>query len=190
MNLRFRLLKYFANLNFAIFLLLLIAVVSIIGSVVEQDQTLLFYENSYNQLILTIIPLSQIILFLGFDHIFKTWWFNLLLLIFGVSLLSCSFLQQLPAFSFSKYCYFYSNPSQFYRYPIKTKLINVASGILTSKIKKKYIFFQQKNMFYAYRGLIGRVAPIVVHLSMNLILLGSILGAFTGFNAQEVVPDI
>lgn len=188
MNLRFRIIKYLSNLNFAIILLLIIATISAVGAVIEQDQSLEFYKKNYDQLFFANLRLSQIILGLGFNHIFKTWWVNLLLFILGMSLLSCTFVQQLPTFSFSKSCYFSNNPSQFYRYPIKTKFLNVSTGLLTSTVKKKYLFFQQKNMFYGYRGLIGRLAPIVVHLSMNLIFLGSIAGSLAGFTAQEVIP--
>lgn len=45
------------------------------------------------------------------------------------------------------------------------------------------------TMLYAHKGLIGRIGPIVVHASMLLILLGAILGAMTGFFAQEMVPS-
>ena len=41
---------------------------------------------------------------------------------------------------------------------------------------------------YCYKGLIGRIGPVVVHFSMILILLGSVLGALGGFKAQEIVP--
>jgi cytochrome c biogenesis protein len=54
--------------------------------------------------------------------------------------------------------------------------------------KNKYSIFQQKNILYCYKGLIGRIAPIVVHFSMILILLGTIIGSLFGFKAQEIVP--
>ena len=47
---------------------------------------------------------------------------------------------------------------------------------------------QQKNIIYCYKGLIGRIAPIVVHFSMIIILLGAITGALEGFKAQEIIP--
>ena len=43
-------------------------------------------------------------------------------------------------------------------------------------------------MLYCYKGLIGRIAPIIVHFSMILILLGTIIGSLFGFKAQEIVP--
>jgi cytochrome c biogenesis protein len=43
-------------------------------------------------------------------------------------------------------------------------------------------------MIYCYKGLIGRIAPIVVHFSMILVLVGTIIGSLFGFKAQEIVP--
>ena len=43
-------------------------------------------------------------------------------------------------------------------------------------------------MVYCYKGLIGRIAPIIVHFSMILILFGTIIGSLFGFKAQEIVP--
>ena len=54
--------------------------------------------------------------------------------------------------------------------------------------KNQYSIFQQKNIIYCYKGLTGRIAPILVHFSMILILLGTIVGSLFGFKAQEVVP--
>ena len=39
-----------------------------------------------------------------------------------------------------------------------------------------------------YKGLIGRIAPILVHFSMILVLVGTIIGSLFGFKAQEMVP--
>jgi len=36
--------------------------------------------------------------------------------------------------------------------------------------------------------LIGRIAPIIVHFSMILVLVGTIVGSLFGFKAQEIVP--
>ena len=65
-------------------------------------------------------------------------------------------------------------------------IINLISKI--RNINQQYSIFQQKNMVYCYKGLIGRIAPIIVHFSMILILLGTIVGSFFGFKAQEIVP--
>ena len=66
---------------------------------------------------------------------------------------------------------------------------SISSNQFLFKLKKnQYSIFQQKDIIYCYKGLIGRLAPIIVHLSMILILLGSIVGAINGFKAQEIIP--
>jgi cytochrome c biogenesis protein len=35
---------------------------------------------------------------------------------------------------------------------------------------------------------VGRIAPIIVHFSMIIILIGAIFGSISGFKAQEIVP--
>ena len=86
MKLRYILVRYLANLQFAIILLLTIASFSILGSIIEQDQSLDFYTNAYSKPWLGIFT-SKVILQFGLDHIFKTWWFISLLILFGASLL-------------------------------------------------------------------------------------------------------
>ena len=44
MKIRINIIKYLANLKFAIVLLILIASLSILGTVIEQDQTVEFYK--------------------------------------------------------------------------------------------------------------------------------------------------
>ena len=182
--------RLLADLRFAIFILLLISFCSIIGTVIEQDQPIEIYKNNYplTKPIFGFLSWDQI-LFFGFDHVYKTWWFLLLIFSFGCSLTVCSFLQQLPSVKVARRCQFFRTPNPFYRLKISTILNNVYFNKILTRIKKKqYSIFQQRNMVYCYKGLIGRIAPIIVHFSMILILLGTIVGALFGFKAQEIVP--
>ena len=89
--------KAFADLRFAIIILLIIASFSIIGTIIEQDQSIETYKLNYPLTNKVLGFLSwDIILKFGLDHIYKTWWFLILILVFGISLLTCTFLQQLP----------------------------------------------------------------------------------------------
>ena len=112
-----------------------------------------------------------------------------LILLFGISLITCTFLQQLPSLKIARRCQFFRTTGQFYRLKISTVLNNFSFNKIISRIKtNKYSIFQQKNIIYCYKGLIGRIAPIIVHFSMILILLGTIIGSLFGFKAQEIVP--
>ena len=185
-----RVLRFLADLRFAIGILLVIALFSIIGTVIEQDQSIEIYKLNYPLTNRVFGFLSwDLILKFGFDHIYKTWWFISCIILFGVSLLSCTFLQQFPALKVSRRCQFFRIPKQFQRLKISAKLQTLKFHQLLFKIKKtEYSVFHQKNIIYAYKGLIGRIAPIIVHFSMILILLGTLVGSITGFKAQEIIP--
>ena len=180
--------KAFANLKLAIFLLLVIAFFSALGSIIEQDKPIDFYIKNYNSLIFGT-PTWVYFKNLSLDHIYSAWWFFLLLLIFGVCLLSCTFSQQFPALKFARRYYFYTYGNQFNKLKYKFVSETVLKGQLCYRlINEEYAIFQKQSGFYGYKGLIGRVGPVIVHLSIICILVGSILGAVKGFNAQEFVP--
>jgi cytochrome c biogenesis protein len=185
-----RFIRFLADLRFAIGILLVIALFSIIGTVIEQDQSIELYKLNYPLTNRVFGFLSwDLILKFGFDHIYKTWWFISCIILFGLSLLACTILQQFPALKVSRRCQFFRIPKQFQRLKISTKLQTLKFHKLLFKIKKtNYSIFHQKNIIYAYKGLIGRIAPIIVHFSMIIILIGTLVGSITGFKAQEIIP--
>jgi cytochrome c biogenesis protein len=179
-----------ADLRFSIFILLLISLFSIIGTVIEQDQSIEIYKINYPLInpVFGFLTWDRILQF-GFDHVYKTWWFYTLIFLFGLSLISCTFLQQLPSLKIARRCQFFRTTGQFYRLKISTIITKFSFNKILSEIKKeKYSVFQQKNIIYCYKGLIGRIAPIIVHFSMILVLLGTIIGSLFGFKAQEIIP--
>ena len=179
-----------ADLRFSIFILLLISFFSIAGTIIEQDQSIETYKSNYplTNPLFRFLTWDYILQF-GLDHVYKSWWFYTFIFLFGLSLISCTFLQQFPSLKIARRCQFFRTTGQFYRLKISTIINNFSLNKILSKIKKeKYSIFQQKNIIYCYKGLIGRIAPIIVHFSMILVLLGTIIGSLFGFKAQEIVP--
>jgi cytochrome c biogenesis protein len=185
-----RILRLLADLRFAITILLLIACFSIIGTIIEQDQSIETYKLNYPITNRVFGFLSwDIILKFGLDHIYKTWWFISFLIVFGISLLNCTILQQLPSLKISRRCQFFRTIEQFHRLKNFLVIQNQELSQVFFKIKKiNYSIFQQKNILYCYKGLIGRIAPIIVHFSMILTLIGAVYGSVCGFKAQEIIP--
>ena len=182
--------RLIADLRFSIFILLLISFCSIAGTIIEQDQSIEVYKLNYplTNPIFGFLTWDRILQF-GLDHVYKTWWFFILILLFGISLISCTILQQLPSLKIARRCQFFRTTGQFYRLKISTILNNFSFNKTLSRIKEnKYSIFQQKNIIYCYKGLTGRIAPIIVHFSMILVLVGTIIGSLFGFKAQEIVP--
>ena len=187
---RQKIFRFFADLRFSIFTLLLISGCSIIGTVIEQDQSIETYKINYplTNPIFGFLSWDRILYF-GLDHVYQTWWFLFLIFLFGLSLVLCSFLQQLPSLKIARRCQFFRTSNAFYKLKNYTILTTLSfSKILASIKTEQYSIFQQKNIIYSYKGLIGRIAPIIVHFSMILVLVGTIFGSLFGFKAQEIIP--
>jgi cytochrome c biogenesis protein len=182
--------RLFANLKFSIFILLLISLSSIIGTVIEQDQLIEVYKLNYpfTNPLFGVLSWDRILYF-GFDHVYKTWWFLFLIFLFACSLVLCSFLQQLPVLKIARRCQFFRTTNSFSKLKNSAILTDFSFSKILSTIQiQGYSIFQQKNMVYCYKGLIGRIGPIIVHFSMILILIGTIIGSLFGFKGQEIVP--
>ena len=187
---RQKIFRLFADLRFSIFTLLLISGCSIIGTVIEQDQSIEMYKMNYplTNPVFGFLSWDKILYF-GLDHVYKTWWFLFLIFLFGCSLVLCSFLQQLPSLKVARRCQFFRTNRAFYKLNNYTILKTFSFSKLLASIKlEDYSIFQQKNIVYSYKGLIGRIAPIIVHFSMILVLVGTIVSSLFGFKAQEIVP--
>lgn len=186
-----RFLGVIANLKLAIILLLAIAVVSIAGTVIEQAETLSFYQENYPQSPALYGFLTwKVILAWGLNHVYSTWWYLSLLILFGASLTACTFTRQLPALKAARKWKYYQKPQQFEKLALSAKL---EQGSIKSLIpllnKQNYQIWQQDNALYARKGIIGRIGPIVVHIGMLMVLAGGMWGIFTGFFAQEMIAS-
>jgi cytochrome c biogenesis protein len=190
-RLRTELLPILADLRFSIVLLLAIALFSISGTVIEQEQSVEFYKANYPEAPALFGFLTwKVLLAIGLDHVYKTWWFLSLMILFGTSLATCTFTRQFPALKAARTWKFYDRPRQFEKLALSTTLKTESLAPLAQALQqKRFKVFQADNALYARKGLAGRIGPIVVHASMILILLGAIWGTFTGFMAQELVPS-
>jgi cytochrome c biogenesis protein len=187
-----RQLKIFTDLKFALFILIIIAISSSIGSFIEQDEALQFYQENYpiTKPIYGFID-SNLIINLGLDHVYRTLWFLTLLIILGICLISCTITRQFPLFLNSKEYLFKEKKKSFGSLPFFVKIQNIyyiKETIVLKLQKMNFYIYQNKNLIYGYKGLIGRISPILVHFSLIVILTGASIGAFKNFKAQEVLP--
>lgn len=186
-----QMLSVIGDLRLAIVLLLAIAAFSISGTIIEQGQSLAFYQANYPEHPALFGFLSwKVLLTLGLDHVYRTWWFLSILILFGSSLTACSFTHQLPALKAARRWKFYNEPRQFQKLALSAELETGNLDSLTSLLeKRRYKVFREGDTLYARKGIIGRIGPIIVHVSMLIILAGAIWGSLTGFIAQEMVPS-
>ncbi len=183
--------KFLKDLRFAIFLLFLIAFISSLGSFIEQDQDANFYIVNYatNNAFAGFLT-GQMILFFQLDHLYQSWYFNLLLILLLLSLALCSFYNQLPLLQNSKKFFFnlklknFDNKEEF----VKNQTLLFEKEKFLPKVQKlNFYLYQNKNYLYAYKALIGRISPVFVHLSLIIFLLSSLFSAFLSFRAEEIL---
>lgn len=188
---RQELLPLLADLRLAIALLLAIAIFSISGTIIEQGETLEFYQTNYPEDPALFGFLSwKVLLTLGLDHVYRTWWFLALLILFGSSLTACTFARQIPTLKAAHKWSYYTQPRQFEKLALSAEVDSNDMGRLTRLLQeRRYKVFREGDSLYARRGIAGRIGPIIVHASMLIVLAGSILGSMTGFFAQEIVPS-
>ena len=185
-----KLIYFLGNLRLAIVLLLFIAFISSLGTIIEQEKTISFYETNYP----ISSPLagfinSDFILFFGLDHVYTASWFLILLFLFGGSLLSCTFSRQIPSLKLARLWKFLRRDNKINKAGIAFSLNNGSLTQFSYLLRERhYNVIQQGPYIYAYKGLVGKIGPILVHLSIICILVGSILGSLTGFMLQELVP--
>lgn len=192
--LRQELLPVLTNLRLAIALLLLIAIFSSTGTVIEQGQSPAFYQANYPEHPALFGFLTwKVIQVVGLDHVYRTWWFLALLILFGTSLTACSFTRQLPALKAAQRWKYYEEPRQFQKLALSAELDTGSLDSLSQILqKRRYKIFpdqEKENLLYARKGIIGRIGPIIVHIGIVAILIGGIWGAMTGFLAQEMVAS-
>jgi len=75
------------SMKFGMVLLLIIGVLSIIGTILPQDRPLSFYQDAYHPFLYGIIETFQL------QQVYTSWWFLFLIALLSVNLLLCSILR-------------------------------------------------------------------------------------------------
>lgn len=176
-------LRWLADMRVAIFIVFILVILSIIGSIVDQGESVsLNVASNFDETTSSNQTLQSYPIFSSF--IFRAFAF-----LFGLSLLTCTYLQQLPSYDICRGVNFFKRSSIPFQPDLDSNLSQIHIRQLIEKLfQTNYSLFQKKRWFYAYQGLAGRFGPIIVHFSIICILLGSLISALLGFNVQELVP--
>nr|YP_009296891.1 c-type cytochrome biogenensis protein [Bangiopsis subsimplex]AOM66234.1 c-type cytochrome biogenensis protein [Bangiopsis subsimplex]ARO90404.1 cytochrome c biogenesis protein ccs1 [Bangiopsis subsimplex] len=186
MSIKKQLLKLLSNLQFAISLLLLIAILSALATLIEQNQSLEFYKEFYKET--NLIFNWKIIYFFQLNHIFQSNIYFLLILALSCSLSVCSFRVQFPSLQMARKYVFYTFPKQFFKTQFFKKVPNQSLSYIIKNLSfQKYYLFYKKDYAYAHKGLSGKIAPLFIHLSLLFILAGISFSSLTAYISQEMI---
>lgn len=182
-----------SSVKFTIFILILIAAVSIIGTVIEQGQSPQDYFSAYGE------RWAEIILRLGLDRMYNTPWFVSLLVLLVVNIVACTLdrfppkwrtlLKEEPASFNPALIDKLSRNAAFTAAGDVQILKNRISALLAKKRYKIKTAETPGNGFsiYAWKGVLGRFGSDFTHLSLLIILLGSIIGSVWGYKDFKVI---
>ena len=185
---------YFLNsLKLTLFVLITLAVVSIFGTIVEQNQPVENYLSAYGE------KWTRVLLYVHANDLFHSWWFLALLTLLAINIIVCTFerfppkwkslLNHVPESKFdSKLIERFSNNQTVQASASAT----VAKEKVEAALKKKKFKFVSLGSegdwsIYAWKGAIGRLGSDFTHISLLLILLGAIVGSFAGYKDFRAV---
>lgn len=180
-----------SNLPLAIGEMFSIAALMALGTVIEQGETPEFYFDKYpeDNPVLGFFTWRWV-LTLGFDHMFSSPIFLGLLVLLGLSLMSCTYTTQIPLVKVARRWNFLQSAEAIRKQEFSDSLPRASIqdlGVIL--MGAGYEVFLKGPSLYAFKGLVGRFAPIGVHLAMLLIMVGGTLSATGSFRGSVMVPQ-
>lgn len=185
---------FFNSLKLTLGVLLTLAVVSILGTVVEQNKTAGEYVALYGE------RWANFIMALRIHDLFHSWWFISMLGLLALNIIVCTFerfppkwkslLDHKPDKFDAKLIDRFSNKESF---TMDQGAASVKERVLKAFKKKRFDIVEVpsatagEHHFYAWKGRIGRLGSDVTHISLLLILLGAIVGSFAGYKDFDAV---
>lgn len=172
--------KSFYSMKTGIILLVVIALLSIIGTLIPQGNVEEFYTQSYGQI------WAKIILVCDFDKVYSSWWYIFLTGLLLTNLFLCSVNRFKVIFEKS-----FKDPEilpklKDYESWIRVKDEGIFKKLNIRSYKKTEI--DGKEVFYKFDGKIGYMGSWLTHLSLIIIILAFAYGRHQGF--EEFVQGV
>jgi len=178
---------FFRSLKLTVALLILLASLSIIGTLIAQNATRAEYIQQYG------IGLYEVLNFFNLFDMYHSWWFSAILLLLVINLITCS-VHRLPGI--------FSQISRG-QGELEDRMIRVIPYVEKIQIpsptkKEESIQSSLKKWFgsgarvetegtitlFAEKGRFSRLGVPITHLSILIILIGGILGSVYGFKGR------
>jgi cytochrome c biogenesis protein len=186
--------QFFASVKLALITLIVLAVTSIIGTLIKQDQAPAYYVQEYGPTLARLFEAMDI------TNMYRSWWFVALLLLFAVNLVVCS-IERLPAvWRLMTMDNLGIDPRQLEKMSFTHREeMGLMPGAAAEQVQKALAGSGWKNLrrmdgeesvlLFAQRGAWTRLGVYVVHLSILVILAGVVIGSFFGYQAYVYLPE-
>ena len=185
--------QFFASVKLALVILCLIAITSIIGTVIPQKEAAEFYAANYGP------KVAQVFSILDIPDMYNSWWFLALLFLLGFNLIICSIdrfpgvWKQVNADGLAL------TPERLQKMANRSSWTSPGSvdevrAALLEKLQAKGFKAgsrkdDQTTILFSQKGHWTRTGVYMVHASILVIFLGAIIGSLGGFKGSVMIPE-
>ncbi len=179
---------FFASVKLTVYTLVLLALTSIIGTVVLQNASPEAYIRLYGS------GLYNMIQVLDLDRMYQAWWYLLLMVILCVNIVVCSINRLSVTWKIIFPQKISINPQRFEKTKNRQQFechlpmdhfASQAKQVLARRAGKVVEKTNEKGLLlYAEKGRWSRLGVYVVHTSVLLLLAGALIGSALGFKAN------
>ncbi len=185
-----RFIFWISDLKVAIILLLVIALLSAIGTVIPQGEAKSNYIKAFNENPWLGLLNGSLILTFQLDHVYTSSWFLFLLAWLGLALIICSWRRQLPALKAAAKWIDYKDPRQLSKLAVAKTISTHSKDLTLEKLattleKQGWQICKKQGRLAARKGLIGRIGPPLVHIGMVVLMIGAVWGGLSGQHLER-----
>ncbi len=185
--------QFFSSVRLALFTLSLIAITSIIGTVIPQNEAGEFYVQNFGPITARFFGVLDI------PDMYRSWWFLALLFLLAFNLVICS-IDRFPsvwkqiktdglAYSEERLAKMANSHSWQHNCSAADTADLLEEKLLNKGWKLSSRPHDDARLVFSQKGNWTRVGVYVVHTSILVIFLGAIIGSLAGFKGSVLIPE-
>jgi len=185
--------KFFASVKLSVVILLSLAVTSVIGTVIPQNQNPMLYQQKFGDVLFKIFDTLEI-----FD-MYHSWWFQLLLFLLTINIIVCSanrlkatwkiIFPQKTTYKADRF----RKAKNRWTWTTEGSPENLKTtyGPWLSKRYSRYTEQTSENgyLLFGEKGRWTRLGVYAVHLSIIFMVAGGLTGSIFGFDGYVNIPE-
>lgn len=179
--------NFFSSVKVGVWLIVITLIASIIGTILPQKMYIdlppeVYYEQEYG-------TFGKLYYQLGFDNLYGSWWYLLLIALIGVSLVICSLDRVIPLYKALKAQRVTRHEGFLKRQRVFGVTQNADKSdlaILKQHLVQKHYHVREENgNLLAEKGRFSRWGPYVNHVGLIIVLFGGMLRFVPGMYVNE-----
>lgn len=182
--------NFFSSVKVAIYLIIFTLIGAIFGTIFEQESNFVsfdpstFYKDKYG-------TIGDIYYKLGLSHTYESWWFVLLLVMIGASLVICSLDRVLPLYKalskqkIRKHMQFLTRQKVVYQGPVAEDGEEWVQQAVKPLKKKGYRVHTDGSALLAEKQRFSRWGPYVIHIGLIVFLLAVLFRGLPGLHLDK-----